>query len=428
MSIEAMTSKQESELVDSVMEAIGFANEGAHPNDAIAKVAANHGYNQNFVRRMVEAFNVSKSLKHQKEASGEAKADSFAIADPDVIIKQIWPESVETPVEKKSAEWEPAGTNMEEKRFFSLDSQPTLDNNPEEHSWDKQSFDILLKRAYNELYRRERIVEEMRHKMASARMSLLDKVNKFAAYFRSTVHEPFERVERAALQHWGEPVRPLMNAAWEMSKGASFGEKRAEAATPVKYEDKEPYALLSNVMDQRDAYLTALRDFSKESSSTKEYRDALEMRRRIFTKLGAGGPLAPFFGGTLGSLVKALPKSTVAEEFPSAAAATLPPDYEAERKLIQAQMMLNDFLTTDEVLSKAEPGRVVNTYNEIAAIAPRMAESPAMMRGVLRKAVESDILDPYELANLVTTEVGLKKEREPLAPMAMPGAPAAAGA
>ena len=416
MSVEVMTKAQEGKLVDSVMEAITLANEGLHPNDAVIKIASAVGYNQDYVRRMVEAFNVSKSLKHQKSASGDAKADAFDIADPEVILGKMYPDGEDTPDVAKAAEWEPSGTNMEETRFFDLEHAPVKNAavKKEVHTYDGQSIDILLKRACNELYRKERSLEDVRHKMASDRMSLLGSIDKFASYFKSLDHEPFARVEGAAIAHYGKSIAPLMDNAYTLCKGAAFGEARAEGAwKPIAIKDRAPYAMLSDIMTCRDQYAHSVKQCSTALIDMNDYKDKLNRRMRIFSKIaGAGGAAA--MGGAVASavsnLLSKLPTSTPADEAPGLAQDVLPPAYEAERKSIQTNMMLNDFLKSDPVISKADPQRVLSAYNDISSIAPRSTGSSAIMRSLLRKAVESESFDPFELSNITKLETEMGKQ------------------
>ena len=148
MSIDKMTKQQEASLIDSVSQAIKFANAGMSPNDALTKVATEAGWNKHFVKRAVEAFNTSKAIKHRKDAKGEEKAAAYEIADPEVILSKLYPETVAAPCDVKSAEWEPTGMEMDETRVFKLEHAPVLDRaeKPAEY---RKDLEMLMKRALN---------------------------------------------------------------------------------------------------------------------------------------------------------------------------------------------------------------------------------------------------------------------------------------
>lgn len=403
MAIELMNKESEGKLVDSIMEAIKLSNAGSHPNDAIAKVASDKGYNQNYIRRMAEAYNVSKTLKHQKEASGEAKAGEFTIADADAIIGKLYPDKVSAPATEKDAAWEPTGADMCETRIFDLSKAPTLDKHAEVSTYDAQSLDILMNRAIGELEKKARTADDSHTEMAAARMQLFGNIDKLASYFRTTPHEPFAKVEAAALQFWGDEIKPLMNTLWDVSKRAQFNEKRASGPEKVQYKDVTPYKLLNAIVDNRRQYVKAATVYAAASKSATDYKDEVNLRIRMFSKVA--GILAPAMLGSM--LGKGLPASG-GGKLPSELE-VIPLDYENERRGIQSKLMLHDFMRHDPVISKAAPERVIKSFNDISAMAPRAVESPMIMRGLLRKSVEAESFDPYELANILEMESKINK-------------------
>lgn len=424
MSIERMSPHQVNELTDSIMQAVKLANAGTHPNDAIIKVASEKGYGKPHVERMIEAFNVSKSIKHRKDAKGEEKAASFSIADPAIIFSKMYPEHVEIPVDTKSAAWEPTGTDMCETRMFSLENAPTLsEKRPEVHSYGQASIDLLMKRACNELYRQERAVEQAKQYVSGARELMHSEIVKLASYFRQIPHEPFSTFEKAAYTIEGTSIKPLMDAIWDLSRRSEDKqEKRASADVKVSIGDRKPYAMLDTVLKAREGYRKASEKCASMTAELNTYRAGLQERMEMLTKFAAGaglGSLAPFMLGTLlpkgtsDTLTKGLPsgKPMSPDDLTSI-------DFDAERQGIHTQSMLHDLMTNDEVLRRADPKHVVRAYNDLSTVAPRAVQSPMILRGLLRKAVESNAYDPYELANLVNMETGLKKRDIPDTDMA----------
>ena len=410
MSIEKMSKQQEVEFVDAVTHAIKLANDGMAPNVALAKVASDEGWNKHFIKRAVEAFNTSKAIKHRKTAQGEAKAASFEIADPEVIIKTLYPDNVQAPAEVKQAEWAPTGMDMEETRIFDLEHAPTLSHDSTKGY--QKDIEMLMKRACDEQHRQEVVVADLRQKAASARLKMINGIQKLSAYFRLNTHEPFDRVESALLQ-FDKSAKCVMDTVWDMSKRASFKvDKRASGPAKVQYKDKTPYTLVGEILESKEAYARAIVKCAAADQELKTYK--VELRERMEKIAVGGGTLAPFMLGMV------LPKgSTEALKSMTTTGPTSPEDitsvqFDAERKGIQTQMMLHDFMKHDEVLSKADPRKLVQAYNDIASVAPRAADSPLIMRGLLRKSVETASYDPYESANLVSIETGLKKKDAPM--------------
>jgi hypothetical protein len=96
----------EQKVADDVREVIGLVNGGISANDAVTKVAEEHGRCPDVVRTICGVFNKSKTVAHlQKSAAGERGGD-FELADAAVVLHKIYGD---VPVEKTAAEVPVAG-------------------------------------------------------------------------------------------------------------------------------------------------------------------------------------------------------------------------------------------------------------------------------------------------------------------------------
>ena len=86
-------------MISSVEQAIGLTNVGLSPNKAIQKVAAAEQYGPEMTKRMVEAFNKSKSVHILKEADEDIRAGNFELADATAVLAGIY----EEPLQQKAA-------------------------------------------------------------------------------------------------------------------------------------------------------------------------------------------------------------------------------------------------------------------------------------------------------------------------------------
>jgi hypothetical protein len=90
------------------------------------------------------------------------------------------------------------------------------------------------------------------------------------------------------------------------------------------------------------------------------------------------------------------------------------PTHEAEMRSIKIEAMLNDFMSSDPVISTYDPDEVLGAYNQVIQLTPRAAIQPAVMRGLLRKMLaQQDAMEPFEAEQLVKVEQGIKKVEEP---------------
>ena len=129
--------------------------------------------------------------------------------------------------------------------------------------------------------------------------------------------------------------------------------------------------------------------------------------------IGAGlsSGITGVVGATLG---KAFAPATEADVEAEAVGEIFDPAHEAELRKIRTQAMLSEFISTDPVISTYDPEEVAAAYNQVVQLAPRTAQQPAVMRGLLRKMLQQqDALEPFEAGQLAEVEERLKKIEEP---------------
>jgi len=73
--------------------------------------------------------------------------------------------------------------------------------------------------------------------------------------------------------------------------------------------------------------------------------------------------------------------------------------------------VLQNLLTTDDVLAEADPEVVVNMYNTVRRVAPSLAGDTNVMRVALRSMIQHDGISPFDLKSFLDTEqAGQKTE------------------
>ncbi len=71
--------------------------------------------------------------------------------------------------------------------------------------------------------------------------------------------------------------------------------------------------------------------------------------------------------------------------------------------------ILQNLLTTDEILAEAEPEHVINIYNTVRDVAPELAGDINVMRVLLRSAVQHEGISPFDLKGIIETELDKQK-------------------
>jgi len=71
--------------------------------------------------------------------------------------------------------------------------------------------------------------------------------------------------------------------------------------------------------------------------------------------------------------------------------------------------LLQNLMTTDDVLSEADPDQVVSAFNTIRQTAPHLAKDVNVMRVALRSAVQHEGIDPFTIKGIAETETARQK-------------------
>ena len=96
-------------------------------------------------------------------------------------------------------------------------------------------------------------------------------------------------------------------------------------------------------------------------------------------------------------------------------------------KNVQRQIMLEDLLTNDPILSEESPETVIKAYDTILSLAPEMASNKEVVRAVLRNAVHSMGIGAYEAQTLTELEKNIRNISGKTAPVPQGGARVAGG-
>lgn len=195
--------------------AIKHANTGMDPSAAIVKAAQDAQLEAPMVHRLVEAFNVSKTLNHFKKAAGAERASTFPLASSESIMAELFPADPETPAKEAAAMEYPVQANFEEflmaksAEDYSSVLPPMVDKSPEPYARDPNYAATKIANERNKLV--------VLHKQAEAAAKslyyqLLSTFDKAADYFKQTVpHEAFDLVEKRAYATYGPAAKKLMD-------------------------------------------------------------------------------------------------------------------------------------------------------------------------------------------------------------------------
>lgn len=421
---------QEMQIREALEQMVDLSNSGMSPNDSLFKVATERSIAPEFVKRIGEAFNNSLLLHHFRTSPPEKRADAFPLAVPAEVLDRMYPkdtaESTKQAALQTSSTWFAAPPDFcapaVEKSaaiFDDIDAPKT-----------PQSIDILFKRASQHTEALRRTAEVAKQDEQYLREMVNRAVIKAAQHFCEFEHAPFATVETDMLTQYGELARPLMNAVYISCRGEQQQEKRGEASESQRVFDpaQEPYNCLTEAIKFASQWHTAALEAEAARKEYEQFKAAIDARVTKIANLGKPRPkyllddltkaaaLLPAIASTTfigDKLNEALDAKESPQEFERAVQQAVDPEQDAELRAAQTKAMLNDFMTNDPVISTYPPEKVLAAFSELSRMTPRVAGQPAMLRGLLSRALEMGRTEPFEASQVINAESDLKKLEEP---------------
>jgi hypothetical protein len=214
-----MPKETEQRIVKALEEAVKLANDGSTPDDALVKVAEDYEFPPEVVKRMVEAFNVSKTLSHLKHASTDERADSFPIASIENILGALYPAEPATPAKQASLEIHPS-YSAAQPNFMEMSKEarltelpPMTDKEAEPYPHDPED---LARKAIQEHEKIAKIHKDALDAYRTVYLKFFEVLDKAAAYWRTMEKkEPFDLVEKRAVATHGDLGKIAMDMIYE---------------------------------------------------------------------------------------------------------------------------------------------------------------------------------------------------------------------
>ncbi len=436
-------SKQaEDKLLQAIEKTAVLVNDGEDPSEAIAKVAAEDGIPPGSVNLMVHAYNTGRTTRQRVDGNDAMdKSADFPLADASRVLKLMYPDDVKTAAEQQRTEVisteyaiPPTGIlrRREKRAICSREVDWSLGAAaPESYPTDPM---MRMRKAYGESEWLQRKVAEARLAMSGAREKMATTFMELTDYFRRPGASPIPIVrEQVTIMHGGKG-RQVMDQLVKVTPGLmkfSRHKRAADKKPGLEPADGEPYALISQLLDEVDAYK------KKKAAYNGIYKDAAERSEALLRPFVQPRPRsvlegppssagsekeAGFLTGALsGALLKKVlsPKPSQAG-VESTYSELTDPEHEQRLRGIRAQTMLQDLMINDSVIAGYDPGETLGAYNEIVQMAPRAADKRLLMQGLLRKRLAQGSLDPYEVEQLLNTEEKQKKLTEPTQQLGTP--------
>lgn len=409
-------------------ETMQHIKEGLAPTEALAKVASNHNLNKHFTHTVSSVVNTTLSHIHFKTAAD--RSSDFDISNSTEAFKL----ATSMPAKKAAFENKTFNTVIDYNRY--LYDAEFQSNKVKIASFELPKNKIakasLLKTAAAEIH-------ELRKQAAATRAATsLAETNAMAAShavinaFKKNAHyrSPFHIFETQVYKDHGVDSKPLVDFIY---KSANLKEDRG-VDQPWAVFDKKPKeaALFDKFVKKSQAYKEAL---AEQESAEDLFKEATEIYAEAIKDVSlsekSAGELpmdsvpdpepeadASEETNTMDDVVnRAVDKQ--AESMFSAAGKNMEkfsPDYIQKRPNIDnlhRKMLFQDLMMTDPIISNHDPYKVMDVYEQVLRLAPRLADQKEVMRSQLRQALEGQGLDVFAANQMTDTEGKITKLRNP---------------
>jgi len=405
------------------------------PDEALTKVARDMQWTPGFLRTAVSAFNTGRQVGQWKANDTiMSKLASFDLADYNKIKAEIWGGGKE---KKASAAYSgPRSIDyMFPPSFIRDDCKEWLDAIPyEAPATEKRASDtaalvmpsgptsVSPNKVWREQNRLKRAFDESRARFNKAHDDVRLCIRELETYFHKAAMDrlPFAAVQYAAETYYGEPGRVL----FDVLKRSSSSEKRAsESSMYVGPMNRKaaPFTWIERAIDaaqeigrSKQAMDDAYSEMEKVANSPFVQAPPTAAELLSGFSIEKSGSVLDMIGG---AGIKAMLDTTIggdpASRRDKAWTELEDPEHENELRSIQTQALLGGMLNDPKNPVSGYPrDRVLSAYNDIAALAPRVASQRAALQPLLAKQLAGHT-EPFEAKEMIDMEKAMRETEAP---------------
>jgi len=406
------------QLKDALTSAVSYFQDGGDPNDACVKAANEAGFNADQADRLVETFNTARVICHYKAASD--KTGSCSLADKEKVRGQLTAPAPEAKCASSDYDTADYGCYKQAEVDYVVPEVKMAEFKVHDEPLSKENADYLAVRRAQAMYDCVKAAEE-EARGAFAQADMLAEKAAMALSRNVSIDDVHDRMARVV-------------AAYALDDRYAPGvEKMAEflpAASDPNLALLQKYAAMHVVdttgLEDVVAAVKEASDFVAEGAALAAY--AAEMRAEL-AKQGQAAPAPASTSVTIGDdqLAKLLKPQGGGSKADKGSGGAKPVgfmaylvntlrdnDDEASKKRVEKatagvnnlrrQLILQDLLTTDKVLSQEDPNSVAAAFRSINQISPDTTLNKEVLRSMLRGVVQSVALSPYDAKTLADVD------------------------
>lgn len=410
----------EAKLMQYTKQAMALVSEGLSPTDAVEKIAKRENLSPDTIGILTTAYNNGRQLAQWRSGKNMFdKLADFPLADATTVIDRLYgKKEASAPLHdfEQDASWVPRWHDVERHRLRELPVSFVTKTAKVQEPPNQTSKQLELIGTYQNAVKD---LSALRTKVAEAKDAVRKSIGGVTNYFRAMPMDRhrFEDVEYAAITYLGKSASMVMDLAYDRNELLHKRNKEKRASdlqrAPVVNisSDSLPIRLIANCLHAADKFAQIKQAYAEQEAQLGELKKQVHPQRVDIVEPQPAGELTPklaFFGPMIGMsagklLAESTPKSK-SELVEDYADKLSDPEHDQQLRSIRVQAMLNQLMTDpDDPISSYHPDEVLDAYNEIAQISPRLADKPLAMRPWLRRRLQGQ-LEPFETKELVDIE------------------------
>ena len=433
-------------LITALHSAVSSFNETNDPNASVIKAAQDNDFNVDQTTRLVETFNTARTIYHYKSAGD--RTEPFSLADSSVVIPAMF-KSLPDTKKAVSADHDYSDYDLREVDYRGQMIIKAADGLNEDaavvsREYHDISMDTLSDRAMDIVHVNRDLASTARDEASMCGNKAAEALNKLASAISLGYEDVCQDQYNRLMAGYLTEASPLTKEQYGpvMSKLASFvpawldtGSRGIKLGSVIDDRDLSKYIMLVKeakhwleeeasmlaIADQLDKEATAFEEEwyaaagiveEKQAEVKSELSDLVKVSQTLpktdnpdkvqstpdKKKYEPGMILSGLSKGISGGIGGATTDtiSSGLNQMLSGPAERENKALSDELKNVQRQLVLEDLMVTDPVLSEEPPHKILAAYKALLSLSPEVAANKEVVRAILRQSVHSMAISPYE--------------------------------
>jgi hypothetical protein len=442
-------------------EVVQKVNSGSNPTVALKKVATDLDLNPNYIHRVGEALNVALHYNHFKTASD--RSSQFDIADIPTVVSSIFEGTEKTSSQYVADNFGKNEANDEVFNYNRAISNPKYKQAYLEISGataTEESYGLSMQGAFhksaNLIKDLEQALDNSLTDKVGAELAVNSKFSKLAQHFRRDegYRTSFEEFESQVYSKHGEAAVPYLDLIYKtagisdergvhddkyvmftpsselgmydsLMKAAAdllVAEETVKTAESDCAFEKEYYAEIGKLVAGNGSLSKSSEEEpvinSKKKNKPVEVREEVDpILERISKKaaLRKEGNVANLFALSNilgGSKIRESVMENVSDRFSlNRGPVSSAPRNNMTLENMERQLIFQELVMTDPILSRANPQKVAKAYEQILRLSPQVSKEKEVVRAMLRQAVASQAIAPHDADQWTKLDMDILKRK-----------------